>query len=119
MKSLKLIIIGIILFLSCAVQAKVIDSVYVGTAPPWGPAGYSDARYYYLPDVEAYYEIQSTMFIYQDKGLWVRRPFLSKQYRNYDLYRGYKVVMNENQSESSFNDFNYYKYTKKITLARV
>jgi len=92
MKILKLINIGMIFFLANAMHAQV--SVNVNLNPPlWGPVGYSEARYYYLPDVEAYYDVQSSMFIYNRNGKWIRRHHLPSQYNNYDLYSGYKVVM--------------------------
>jgi hypothetical protein len=93
MKALKLIIICAALFFTSTVNAQVQVSVNVGTPPLWGPYGYSAARYYYIPDVESYYDVQTSMFIYNSGGSWVHRAFLPWQYRNYDLYGGYKVVM--------------------------
>ena len=95
MKNLKLIVFGISLFLTGTIQAQVLVNVNIGSPPNWGPAGYADnVRYYYLPDVEAYYDIQNAMFIYDGgSGIWIHRAHLPFQYRNYDLYGGYKVVM--------------------------
>lgn len=95
MKTLKLLALGIILFASSAIHAQVSVSVNIGTAPSWGPVGYSDVNYYYLPDVEAYYDIRATQFIYFNGGRWTRSRYLPGQYRNYDLYNGYKVVLND------------------------
>jgi len=81
MKTLKLIFIGIALFLSSATKAQLAVSINIGAPPQWGPDGYSEARYYYLPDVEAYYDIQSSMFIYDAGGVWVHRTYLPRRYR--------------------------------------
>ena len=62
MKKLKLIAVGIVLLVSSSIQAQVSLSVNIGTAPSWGPAGYSNVDYYYLPDIEAYYDIRATLF---------------------------------------------------------
>jgi len=93
MKALKLLVIGIILFVAATVQAQVSVNVNIGVPPPWGPVGYSEVRYYYLPDVESYYDVQSSMFIFYSGGVWIHRAYLPSRYRNYDLYGGYKVVM--------------------------
>lgn len=95
MKTLKLLALGIILFASSTIQAQVSVNVNIGTAPSWGPVGYSNVDYYYLPDVEAYYDIRATQFIYFNGGRWTRSRYLPGQYRNYDLYSGYKVVLND------------------------
>ena len=95
MKTLKLLAFGIILFASNLTQAQVSVNLNIGTAPSWGPAGYSEVDYYYLPDVEAYYDIRATQFIYSNGGRWTRSRYLPGQYRNYDLYRGYKVALND------------------------
>ena len=95
MKSIKLIAVGIILLVSSSIQAQVSVNVNIGSPPAWGPVGYSEVEYYYLPDVEAYYDIRATQFIYFNGGRWTRSRYLPGQYRNYDLYNGYKVVLND------------------------
>ena len=109
MKTFKLIIFGILFFLSCAASAQVSVNVNIGSPPLWGPVGYSEARYYYLPDVECYYDIESSMFIYYGGGVWIRRGHLPKRYRNYDLYSGYKVVMMDYHGNEPYLNFNTYK----------
>lgn len=94
MKTLKLLAVGIILLVSSSIQAQVSVSLNIGTAPSWGPSGYAQAEYYYLPDVQAYYDIRASQFVYFGNGRWVRSNYLPRQYRNYDLYSGYKVVLN-------------------------
>ena len=109
MKILKLFFIGVNLFLANSLQAQVSVNVNIGTPPPWGPAGYTEVRYYYLPDVEAYYDVQTSMFIYFGGGVWVHRTYLPTQYRSYDLYSGYKVVMTDYRGETPYNNFADYK----------
>jgi hypothetical protein len=70
-------------------------TVNIGVQPNWGPVGYDRVDYYYLPDIDAYYDVPNRQFIYQDGSNWVFRSSLPVKYRNYDLYHGYKVVVNE------------------------
>jgi len=107
MKALKLFVIGTILFLSSTVQAQIY--VTAGSPPPWGPAGYSGVRYYYIPGIQSYYDIDQSKFIYNDHGVWVHRSTLPSKYRRYDLYKGHKVVMTDYRGNEPFV---YYKEHK-------
>ncbi|PKP10343.1 MAG: hypothetical protein CVU08_13735 [Bacteroidetes bacterium HGW-Bacteroidetes-3] len=110
MKATKLIIIGISLLFAGQIQAQISVNLNIGTPPLWGPAEYTNVRYYYLPDVEAYYDVQSARFIYISGNTWVRRAYLPRQYRNYDLYNGYKVVMTDYRGNAPYT---YYKEHKR------
>ncbi|MFA5047373.1 MAG: hypothetical protein WC542_15710 [Paludibacter sp.] len=109
MKTIKLIAFGIALFLASATQAQISFSVHLGTPPQWGPEGYSEARYYYLPDVEAYYDVQTSRFIYLVGRTWVHRTYLPARYRNYDLYNGYKVVMTDYHGNTPYQYHKQYR----------
>ena len=76
-------------------QVHVNVNVNVGAQPNWGPAGYDNVDYYYLPDIETYYYVPRHMFVYYNGGQWVYSSILPPRYHDYDLYRGYKVVINE------------------------
>ena len=105
MKTLKLIAAGIVLLASSAIHAQVSVNVNIGTPPAWGPVGYSNVDYDYLPDVEAYYDVRATQFIYFGGGKWVRSRYLPGPYRNYDLYNGYKVVLNDYHGSRPYGNF--------------
>ncbi len=64
--------------------------------PPWAPPYYSGVRYYYLPDIEAYYDLSNRDFAYMDNGQWMFSPMLPSIYSGYDLYNGYVVALNFN-----------------------
>src|SRR5687768_15719787 len=109
MRTLKLILIGMAFFLAKSTQAQVEVNVNIGSPPQWGPVGYTEVRYYYLPDVEAYYDIQSSMFIYYSGGVWIHKTYLPRRYRSYDLYGGYKVVMTDYYGDTPHIHFKEYK----------
>lgn len=64
-------------------------------APLWGPAGYDNATYYYLPDVESYYDIRTRDYIYVSNSKWIRARKLPAAHQQYNLFKGYKVVLTE------------------------
>jgi len=109
MKTLKLFVFGMMLLLAGSVQGQLSVRVNIGTPPAWGPAGYNDARYYYLPDVESYYDVRNSMFIYYSGNRWIHSKYLPGRYRNYDLYGGYKVVMNDYRGERPYDHFREYR----------
>lgn len=109
MKTIKIIIAGIILLVSAGMQAQVSINVNIGSPPSWGPVGYAETDYYYLPDVEAYYDVRATQFIYFGNGKWIRSRYLPRQYRNYDLYSGYKVVLNDYHGPRPYSYFKNHK----------
>jgi hypothetical protein len=76
-------------------QVRVNLNVNIGNRPAWGIPGAYAGDYYYLPEIDTYYDIPRRQFIYFDAGNWVFAAELPYSYRGYDLYRGYKVVINE------------------------
>ena len=76
-------------------KAQINVSINLGSQPQWGPRGYDYVDYYYLPEVQSYYHVPSKKFIYLDKNKWVHRKSLPKMYRNYNLYQGRKIVINQ------------------------
>ena len=76
-------------------KAQVSLNINIGSQPAWGPTGYDHVDYYYFPDIDAYYYVPSGQYIYSNGGRWVWANNLPNQYRNFDLYNAYKVVVNE------------------------
>src|SRR5215468_8740559 len=76
-------------------QVRVGVNINIGSQPEWGPVGYEHVDYYYMPDIDAYYYVPNRQFIYLSNGRWIFAASLPVAYRHYDLYRGYKVVINE------------------------
>ncbi|NCU06012.1 MAG: hypothetical protein GXC73_18770 [Chitinophagaceae bacterium] len=76
-------------------KANAQVNVNIGLQPAWGPAGYQYVDYYYLPDIETYYYVPTKQFVYLNNGRWVYSAGLPSRYRTYNLYNGYKVVVNQ------------------------
>ncbi|WP_207425366.1 hypothetical protein [Pedobacter sp. SYSU D00535] len=66
----------------------------IAEQPLWGPTGYRHVDYYFLPDLQAYYSVADKKFVYLKNGKWEFSPQLPESQQNYDLYSGYKVVIN-------------------------
>lgn len=70
-------------------------NINIGKQPAWGPVGYNYAGYYYFPDIDIYYNIDRSLFYYWDGRGWIGTRYLPPRYTHYDLYRTYKVVIND------------------------
>jgi len=95
-----------------ASPAQVSVNINIGSQPLWGPTGYDYVEYYYLPDIESYYHVPSRKFIYLNNGRWIFSAAKPPMFSNYDLYNGYKVVINSPKPYLQFKEqkVKYAKY---------
>ena len=88
-------IIAVLMADNVKAQVSVNFDVNIRKQPVWGPTGYDHVEYYYLPDIECYYNVVRHRFIYFDNGQWRFASQLPDRYGNYDLDHSYKVVVND------------------------
>ena len=98
---MKTAILATVLFITGAITANKADAqlrvnlnVNIGSQPAWGPRGYDYVEYYYLPDIDCYYYVPRHQFVYLSNGRWTFSASLPYRYYGYNLYSGYKVVVN-------------------------
>lgn len=68
-------------------------------SPAWAPPYYTGVRYYYLPDIEAYYDLKREIFVYYRNGQWLFSATLPGIYASFDLYNGFVVALNVRSGE--------------------
>jgi hypothetical protein len=88
-------IISALAFKSADAQLSIHLNLNIGSQPDWGPTGYDHADYYYMPDIDCYYDVAHSQYVYPNGNTWVRASVLPARYHNYDVYSGYKVVINQ------------------------
>jgi hypothetical protein len=110
-KLMFLILLALTGFSANKAAAQVSINVNIGSQPLWGPVGYDYVDYYYLPEIESYYYVPERQFIYLSNGNWIFSAGVPPRYRGYDLYRGYKVVINSPQPYRYYNTHKV-KYAK-------
>lgn len=94
-------------------QAQINISINIGSQPAWGPSGYNHVDYYYLPDINAYYNVVTAQYIYQRGNKWRFAKRLPNRYRNYNIYNAYKVVVNrQNPYNNNYYDIQHYSQYK-------
>lgn len=116
MKNLKALLSALVLFFASNSQAQVETTKTTTTTtamiPDWGVAGSNDARYYYIPDIETYYDIKGQNFVYMKDGTWAKTTELPSTYKDYDLYSGYKVVLTDDKEPYAEYDNMKVKFKK-------
>ncbi len=97
MRTLLISIAALFVFTAADSQISINLGFNFESQPVWGPAGYDHVDYYYLPDIEVYYNVPQQRFYYYEGDVWISRASLPYRYRNYDFYTSYKVVVNERE----------------------
>jgi hypothetical protein len=96
----KLIFMAAILFSCVAIQkadaqVRVSLGLNINSQPEWGPVGYNHAEYYYMPDIDTYYDVPNHQYVYYENNVWIHNRVLPQRFGNYDRYHSYKVVVNQ------------------------
>lgn len=98
---MKKIIFGIFVFVATIAaqdaSAQINISINIGKQPAWGPTGYDHVDFYYLPDIDVYFDVTRGQYVYPSGSQWIYAQNLPARYRNYDIYNSYKVVINESR----------------------
>jgi hypothetical protein len=102
MNKLKIVFLGILFLTIVPMQAQVSINVNFGAPPVWAPSNRIAVQYYYLPDIDAYYDVPAQRFIYIKNGKWFRSSSLPYQYRNYHLRGGNVVYLTDYRGNSPY-----------------
>lgn len=101
----KLAVFSVSIF--CALSFSSCDPMFYGGTvstsmsydsynPAWAPDYYNGARYYYLPDIDCYYDLSSRNFVLFRNGQWAFVNDLNPYYPSFDLNTSFVVVLNSN-----------------------
>jgi len=88
------VLVGGLFFVKPA-AAQVNVSINIGNQPSWGPVGYDYVRYYYIPEINVYYDVINRRYTHYHGRRWVTSRSLPSRYRNFNFYNTYKVVVND------------------------
>ena len=91
------ILLFVLFFYACDLYTYVTPSTEVSyTNPSWAPPYYQGVRYYYLPDIETYYDLSTGEFVYLNDGQWSYSQDLPSIYSGYDLDNCFTVALDYN-----------------------
>lgn len=95
MKKILVITFLLICRFSLTIEAQVRVNLNLSTQPIWGPEGYDHVDYYYLPEIDVFYNVPIQKYIYLERGRWTFARILPSRFNGFDLFLGNKVVINE------------------------
>lgn len=105
--------LGIMNFTAQDANAQVSVNVNIGSQPMWGPVGYDYVQYYYIPEYNVYYDVMSQRYIYLNGQRWIHARALPPRYGHIDMYRTYKVVVNQHNpyrhNNMHMRDYGHYR----------
>jgi len=118
MNKLFLVLVSITFFVTSNTNAQVSVNVNFGTPPVWAPADRVASQYYYLPDIDTYYDVPQKQYIYLSNSRWVRSGSLPSRYVNYNLKRTKVVYLTDYRGNSPYvfhknHKVKYYRPAKK------
>lgn len=94
MKNITYLILGL-LILSFNAEAQVkLDTIYIRSKKV-APSTFKEVRYYYYPNLEAYFDSKISMYFYKNKetGEWIKSESLDPTIRGYSLKNGFYVML--------------------------
>jgi hypothetical protein len=133
MKNLLFIFVIVAGSLMCkTTTAQISIRANIGFQPSYQSSqGYDQDDYFYLPDIEAYYNLGSQMYYYQNYGRWVCTSYLPSRYGNYNYsnlrrysirssrpymrnneYRNMYYRQARNYNQQAARDNNYGRYSQ-------
>jgi hypothetical protein len=97
MKRIQFIFLTTLLLLAMNTNAQISVNISLGSRPVYHPPQryyYDDnVDYYFLPEIEAYFDNREGVFIYFSSRGWVRSAYLPRECGNYDINRGVKFAI--------------------------
>ena len=92
----KIVLASCLFIFSFETQAQNISvGININTAPR-ERVRYVEApapSYYYYPEIETYFDINSSVYIYFSNNNWIRSRSLPSYYRDYDVRHAHRVII--------------------------
>ena len=118
MKVLKLLVI--VLSFATAANAQILTrKVVTVQAPIWAQSKNVAANYYYLPEIDTYYDVPAQQFIYlNNSSIWVKSKRLPASQKAYNLKNGKIIYLTEYKGKKPYlhhksHKAKYYGITQK------
>jgi hypothetical protein len=61
------------------------------------------SRYNYFPNLQAYYDNKTNLYIYKVNGIWVHNTLIPPNYKGYGLRNGFHVVIDNYSGDEPYS----------------
>ncbi len=66
-------------------------------------------RYYYYPNLQAYFDTQTNLYIYRQGSTWVKGPQIASGYRGYSIMNNVRVDITDYNGDNPQTRFEIHK----------
>lgn len=109
MKKITYIVLGILIFSSYQFQAQVqIDTIYINSKSNTS-SSFVEVRYYYFPNLQAYFDTKKGMYLYIKNGNWVTSENIDMNSRGYCLNNGFYEMIKDYLGDDPITQFESHK----------
>lgn len=108
MKTKNYIPLIVFFFIGQSAMAQIsLDTVFVGRkkvveTTSESHAAVEDVRYYYFPNLNAYFDTKKQVYIYKQNGNWITAGYIPEGYRGYCLRNDYHVPIDGYYGEQPY-----------------
>lgn len=97
-------------FLLVGNQTNAQETTTVNSLPEFNSVTtISPVKYQYYPNLEAYFNTETSEFIYKDKGEWKVAKEIPSGYRGYSLFNNYRVDITDYFDDKPYERLAYHK----------
>lgn len=82
-----------------------------GSTPLVNPKNYCRLRYYYYPNLEAYFDTQKRVYYYKVNAQWETAEEIPNGYRGYSMFNKYNVMITDYDDDNICQFINIHKKT--------
>ncbi|MBS7786685.1 hypothetical protein KIH23_05205 [Flavobacterium sp. CYK-55] len=75
------------------------EAKQTSTAPLVDPVTNCQLRYYYFPNIEAYFDTQKRFYYFKQDGDWITADEIPEGYRGYSIYNKVNIFINDYDDE--------------------
>ena len=61
------------------------------------------SRYNYFPNLQAYYDNKTNLYIYKVNGIWIHNTLIPPNYKGYGLRNGFHVVIDNYSGDEPYS----------------
>ncbi|HLA55109.1 MAG TPA: hypothetical protein VK623_03345 [Flavobacterium sp.] len=126
MKKIYFFTVGILLFAANISTAQIAETNDIQPQTPESKVATSEelpfiaARYYYYPNLDAYFDSQEGLFIYDQQGEWIKTKQIPSGYRGYSIYNGMNFAINDYNGDKPYTKLSDHRkqFPKKYSSRR-
>lgn len=106
MKNLKFTLIA---FFLIAVSAANAQTAVTEAPKSSDPVTNCELRYYYFPNLEAYFDTKKNIYYFKQQGEWITASDIPTGYRGYSLFNKCRVAITDYDDEDPTQFINLHK----------